>query len=287
MADGETATSDLACGAAKEALAMAGREPVDIDLVVTATATPDYIGTPSVSCLVQGRIGAANAAAMDLSAGCSGFIYALETAAALLASGPSRRHALVIGAETMTKFADWEDRATCVLLGDGAGAVVLRKDESSDERRGLLHTVLGADGTGAESLIFRRGGSRSPYKAGETVVKPTVMEMNGRAVYNFAVKAISSTITKLLDEEGITIEEVARIIPHQANARIVQAAAGRLGFPEEKFFLNIEEYANTSAASIPIALDDLNRAGMLKKGDILLTVGFGGGLTFGGNIIKW
>jgi 3-oxoacyl-[acyl-carrier-protein] synthase-3 len=190
----------------------------------------------------------------------------------------------------LSRIIDWSDRGCCVLLGDGAGAAVVEKTagpSTGPERRGLLRTILRADGSGAEFLIFRRGGSRYPFKAGETVEKPTHIEMNGQAVYNFAVKAVTEIIGSLLEQEGITVEDVSRIIPHQANARIVQAAGKRLGIPEEKFFLNIAEYANTSAASIPIALDEMNRNGQLKRGDLILTVGFGGGLTYGGNLIVW
>jgi 3-oxoacyl-[acyl-carrier-protein] synthase-3 len=193
----------------------------------------------------------------------------------------------VIGSEVLTRVTNWEDRSTCVLFGDGAGAVLAEQTGAGAGKRGLLRTILGADGTGAESIIIRRGGSRQPFKAGETIETPSVIEMDGRAVYNFAVKAVTGTIEKLLTEENITIDQVDRIVPHQANARIVQAAGKRLGIPEEKFFLNIEEYANTSAASIPIALDELNRDGKIKKGDMIMTIGFGAGLTFGGNLIVW
>jgi len=177
-----------------------------------------------------------------------------------------------------------------VLFGDGAGAVVLEKTPAPREgagRRGLIRTILGADGSGAEHLVIRRGGSRNPFKAGEIVEKPPHLEMNGQAVYNFAVRAVTETIEKLLSLENVSAEELARIIPHQANARIIQAAAKRLKIPEEKFFLNIQEYANTSAASIPIALDELNRSGSLKRGDLIMTIGFGGGLTYGSNLIIW
>jgi 3-oxoacyl-[acyl-carrier-protein] synthase-3 len=197
---------------------------------------------------------------------------------------------LVIGSDILTRVADWTDRSTCVLFGDGAGAAVLEKTDAPPEgpgKRGLVRTILGADGSGAEHLIIRRGGTRHPFKPGETVDKPIHIEMNGQAVYNFAVKAITETIAKLLAEEAVTIADVARIVPHQANARIVQAAGKRLGIPEEKFFLNLEEYANTSTASIPIALDELNRGGKLQRGDLVMTIGFGGGLTYGGNLIVW
>jgi 3-oxoacyl-[acyl-carrier-protein] synthase-3 len=301
IADEHTACSDLALEAARNALAMAAgfAGPADsenndrekaiaeaalsLDMIVLATATGDYYGCPSTACIVQDKLGAKNAGAIDLNAGCTGFIYALETAAGLLSVNEGRKRALVIGSEVLSRITDWSDR-NCVLFGDGAGAVVLEKTSG---QRGLRRTILRADGSGAEFLIFRRGGSRYPFRAGETVEKPTHMEMNGRAVYNFAVKAVTETIVSLLEQEGIRVEDLRRIIPHQANARIVQAAGKRLGIPEEKFFLNIEDYANTSAASIPIALDEINRGGQVQKGDMIMTVGFGGGLTYGGNLIIW
>ncbi|MDR2607604.1 MAG: ketoacyl-ACP synthase III [Treponema sp.] len=290
IASEENAASDLAVEAARQALDMAGLEAESLDLIVIGTATPDFQGCPSTACIVQNRLGAKNSGAMDLVAGCTGFIYGLETAAALLGIKAGRRRALVIGVDVLSRITDWNDRGTCVLFGDGAGAVALEKTGAPSEgagKRGLLRSILGADGSGSEYLMVRRGGSRHPWKAGETIDASACLEMNGRAVYNFAVKAMTDTIENLLKEEGVGIEDVARIIPHQANARIVQAAGKRLGIPEEKFFLNIEEYANTSAASIPIALDELNRAGGLSRGDLVMSIGFGGGLTYGGNLIIW
>ena len=301
IADENTACSDLALEAAKNALAMsagytgkdtterdraAAQAAISIDIIVLATATADYIGTPSTACVVQHKLGAVNAAAMDISAACTGFVYAMETAAGLLSLSANRKRALVISSEILTKMADWDDRGTCVLFGDGAGAVVLEKT-ADNNRSGLLQTLLYADGSGYESLITRRGGTRNPFKIGEVVEKPSFIEMNGQEVYNFAVKAVTDTVNALIKTGEINIDEIARIIPHQANARIVQAAAKRLRLPAEKFYLNIEEYANTSSATIPIALDEMNRNGLLKKGDLILTVGFGGGLTYGGNIIIW
>jgi 3-oxoacyl-[acyl-carrier-protein] synthase-3 len=308
IADDGITTSDLALEAAKNALAMAvgftgSTELVSeerdqaaleaaksIDIIILGTATPDYIGCPSTACVVQNKLEAKRAAAMDITAGCTGFIYGLETAAGLLGLGRGRKRALVIGAEILSRVVDWNDRSTCVLFGDGAGAVVVEKTDTPCEgtgRRGLVQTLLMADGSGCENLIFRRGGLRYPFKKGEIIETGTFFEMNGQEVYNFAVKALADTTSALMQAEGITVDDVAWIIPHQANARIVQAARRRLKIPEEKFYLNIEEYANTSAASIPIALDELNRDGKLHKGDILMTVGFGGGLTYGGNIIVW
>jgi 3-oxoacyl-[acyl-carrier-protein] synthase-3 len=306
IADEDTACSDLALEAAKNALAMTAGTGSDaafgdpdreralaeaalgLDLIVLGTATPDYYGCPSTACIVQDKLGAKNAGAMDIGAGCTGFIYGLETAAALLLADGRRKRALVIGSEILSRITNWNDRGSCVLFGDGAGAAVIEKTANPPElRRGLLRTILRADGSGREHLVCRRGGSRHPFKAGETVDLPVHLEMNGQAVYNFAVRAVTEIIGDLLEQEGIGIGDVARIVPHQANARIVQAAGKRLGIPEEKFFLNIEEYANTSAASIPIALDEMNRGGKLRQGDILMTVGFGGGLTYGGNLIVW
>ena len=305
LADEDTACSDLALEAAKNALAMAAGFSGDqgeerdraaaaaaksIDLILVGTATADYYGCPSVACIVQDKLGAAGAAAMDITAGCSGFIYGLETAAGLLCISGERKRALVIGSEVLSRVTDWDDRGSCVLFGDGAGAAVLEKTAAPSAgagRRGLLRTILGADGSGRESLVMRRGGSRHPFKAGELVDKPIHLEMKGQEVYSFAVRAVTETIEALLQAEGITMDDLARIVPHQANARIVQAAGKRLGIPAEKFFLNIAEYANTSAASIPIALDEMNRGGQLKKGDLIMTIGFGGGLTYGGNLIIW
>ena len=295
IADEGVSCSDLAVEAAKEALRMAEPEKtleeaaLTIDLVIVATATGDYYGCPSTACIVQDKIGAKNAGAMDLAAGCTGFVYALESAAGLLSINADRKRALVIGAETLSKFIDWEDRGSCVLFGDGAGAAIIEKKENagSMEKSGLLFSTLSADGSGAEHIIFKGGGSKEPFANGETLGKPIHLQINGQAVYNFAVKAITDTVKKLLLTAGTTIDQVDWIIPHQANARIIQAAAKRLGVKEDTLFMNIEYYANTSAASIPIAIDELNRRGDLRKGDLILTVGFGGGLTYGGSIIRW
>jgi 3-oxoacyl-[acyl-carrier-protein] synthase-3 len=300
LADDDVAVSDLAVEAARNALQMAvdraevgERSPEELagtlDLIVLGTTTQDFYGCPSTSCLIQNRLGAKKAAAMDVTAACSSFIYGLETAAALLSADRRRRRALVISAETLSRITDWNDRGSCILFGDGAGALLLEKrdDSGGPKSRGLVRTILGADGSGWEHLIIRRGGSRAPWKTGETVTNPPHIEMNGHAVYNFAVKVITETIAKLMEEESLTIDDISRIVPHQANARIVQAASKRLGIPEEKFFLNIAEYANTSSASIPLALDELNRSGQLQRGDLVITVGFGGGLTYGGNLIVW
>ncbi|MCL2443519.1 MAG: ketoacyl-ACP synthase III [Treponema sp.] len=304
-ADESVACSDIAAEAAINALAMAGGYTGDdpaqrdkaaaeaaetIDIIILATATADYYGTPSTACIVQNKIGAKNAAAMDVTAGCTGFVYGLETAAGLLIANKDRKRALVIGAEVLSKLMNWEDRKTCVLFGDGAGAVVIEKTDA--EKTGLIKTLLYADGSGNESLVMRRGGTRNPFKKGETLDLPICVEMNGQEVYNFAVGAITDTVNALMKTEtevfnSINVDDITWIVPHQANARIVKAARIRLRIPAEKIYMNIEEYANTSSATIPIALDEMNRGGKLKKGDLVLTVGFGGGLTYGGNIIIW
>jgi 3-oxoacyl-[acyl-carrier-protein] synthase-3 len=295
IAEKTVASSDLALEAARQVLEMAAKKTgetvealaMSLDLIILATVTPDYYGPPATACVVQAQLGAKNAAALDINAGCSGFIYSLELAKGYLAIGASRKRALVIGSDLLSRVTNRKDRSTCVLFGDGAGAVLVEQTGEDPEQRGLLRTILGADGTGRESIIVRRGGSRSPFAAGETVETNPAIEMDGRMVYNFAVKAMTDIVERLLAEEGIALDAVSLIVPHQANARIVRAAGKRLGIPEEKFFLNIDEYANTSAASIPIALDELNRAGRIKKGDLLMTIGFGSGLTFGGNLIVW
>ena len=303
MVGEDCASSDLALEAAKKALAKAAgieglqqdeaekaltEAALSLDMIVLATASPDYFGSPATACIVQDKLGAKNASAMDVTAGCSGFIYALETAAGLLSVG-NRQRIMVIGSEVLTKFINWSDRSYCVLLGDGAGAVLLEKTPAPMEgkdKRGVLRTILKADGSGAEYILFRGGGGRAPFREGEAS-RPIWIEMNGQAVYNFAVKAMTDLISEIMMQEGITMNDVNWIIPHQANARIVQAAVKRLKIPEGVCFLNIEEYANTSAASIPIAMDELNRAGKLQTGDLIITVGFGSGLTYGANLIVW
>ncbi|HUX19883.1 MAG TPA: beta-ketoacyl-ACP synthase III [Spirochaetia bacterium] len=277
-ADSE-ATSDLAYEAAKSALERAAIPASEIDLIIVATATPDYNGFPSTACIVQERLGASGAGAMDMAAACTGFIYGIETASNYIRAGAAR-NILVIGSETLSRVIDWNDRNTCVLFGDGAGAVLLSAEEGD---RGVRRSLLRSDGSGAEHLWIPGGGSRAPIRDASD---PATIRMNGRQVYNFAVRVIGETIDFLLGEE-IDLAEIAYIVPHQANVRIMSAAAKRLEIPVEKFYMNIQEYANTSAASIPIALDEMATGGHLKAGDLIVTVGFGGGLTYGGNLIRW
>lgn len=280
-ADGQL-TSDLGAAAAKMALDKAGISPREIDLLVVATATPDYFGFPATACVLQQKIGADGCAAFDMVAGCTGFIYALDAAASMLEARHGR-HALVVGAETLTRITDWKDRSTCVLFGDGAGAVVLSRIEESG--RGLVKTILGAEGSGAKELYLVQAERERSFERAAPVV-PSI-SMNGQGVYNFAVKTITVLVNRLLHASVYKLEDFAWIVPHQANARIVQAAAKRLGAPEERFYLNLEEYANTSSASIPIALHEMSEKGLLKKGDLVMLIGFGAGLTYGASALRW
>lgn len=290
----DEATSDLATKAALAALeSLSPGDPLGaaktIDLIVVGTGTQDYPGFPSVACLVQENLGAENAGAFDVSAACTGFVYSLEAAAGMLSIG-NRKRALVIGADLLTRITNWEDRGTAVLFGDAAGAVILEKTDAPTTgpgKRGIIHSILRAQGSGAQELKCDRGGTRNPWKKGEVVDIPNHIYMNGRAVYNFAVKAFTDVLEQLLADAGLTMKDIKKVIPHQANERIIQAAAKRLGVEESMFYMNIERYANTSGATIPVALDEYARSGELKKGDIILTVGFGGGLTYGGNLIVW
>ncbi len=257
----------------------------DIDLVLLATSTPDYPGLPSTACVVQDLIGARNAGAMDLVAACTGFIYGLETARNFVLGGAAK-NVLVIGAEVYSKIINWKDRTTCVLFGDGAGAVLVSQAPEGVESA-ICHSVLGSQGDGVKHLLRPAGGSRTPFTPGVTPEEDLYLQMNGRQVYVFAVGAITDTVNRLMELNGLTMDEVDHVVPHQANRRIIEAACKRNGWPLEKFFMNIDRYANTSAASIPIALSEMKERGRLKRGDKVLTIGFGSGLTFGGNYFIW
>ena len=285
IAEPSVATSDLAVEAARKVLSKTGLPPEEVDLVLVATATGDFIGFPSVACIVQDRIGAKKAAAMDVGAGCTGFIYALETARCFVIAGGAR-NVLVIGAEVLSRITNWQDRNTCVLFGDGAGAALVSGD-ASDGTRGIVSSVLRADGSGAELLARPEGGTRFPFTDGVVDPVATFLKMDGRQVYNFAVKVVSEGIVGIMEANHLCVNDIAWIVPHQANVRIIEAAAKRSKLPIGKFFMNIEEYANTSAASIPIALSEMSEKGLLKSGDLVLTFGFGAGLTYGGNLIRW
>jgi 3-oxoacyl-[acyl-carrier-protein] synthase-3 len=279
--EGET-TASMAVQAARQALDVAQISPIQLGLIIVATVTPDYL-FPSTASLVQDALGATRAAAFDLSAGCSGFIYGLSIAANLLAAG-AYKIALVIGAETLSSITDWSDRATCVLFGDGAGAVILQVGQNEG---GVLATSLGSDGSGAKLLWLPAGGSRMP--ASEKTLKEGLhyIRMNGREIFRFAVKIMDTATCEVLKKCGYSLKDLALLIPHQANQRIIEAAGRSLNLPPEMLFSNVERYGNTSAASIPIALCEAAEMGRIQSGDLVVCVGFGAGLTWGAAAIKW
>ena len=280
-ADGEAA-SDMALRASRNALEMAGIDASQIDLVVVTTVNPD-MAFPSTACLLQAKLGIRNnIPCFDLSAACSGFVYGVEVATRMMQSG-MYKNALVVSSEKMSSIVDWQDRSTCVLFGDGAGAVVLRASDA--ENIGIVGTVLGADGSDTAMLCMPAGGSLLPTSA-ETVEKRLhFVRMDGREVFKHAVKIMQEKALEVLDRCGVSAEQVSLLIPHQANTRIIQSVAKRLNIPSEKVYVNIENYANTSSASIPIALDEAMRGGRIKRGDYVLFVSFGAGLTWGATLV--
>jgi 3-oxoacyl-[acyl-carrier-protein] synthase-3 len=282
VASSKETTATMSIAAAKEALEVAGIAPDELGLIIVATATPDY-SFPATACLVQDALGAENAGAFDLSAGCSGFIYALAMGAQAIASG-AQDCVLVIGAETLSRIVNWHDRETCVLFGDGAGAVVLR---ASDEPGGVLSTLLRADGSGGELLILPAGGSRQPPTLDTVAMGLHYVRMNGREVFRFATRVMDKAARQVIADAGLTMDDIALFIPHQANLRIIQAAARALEAPMEKFFVNLDRYGNTSAASIPVALCEAVDAGRILPGDHVAMVGFGAGLTWAGAVVRW
>lgn len=283
IADPGQATSDLAAAAGRQALERAGLDPRDLDLVLVATSTPDYLGFPSTASLVQNALGAVNAGAVDLAAACTGFIYGLETARAFVAAG-SARHVLVIGAEVFSRIVDWGDRNTCILFGDGAGAVLVGPSAPGLPEPWFPPSILRSDGSGAASLLRPAGGTRTPVPAHPSEL---YLAMDGRKVYTFAITVVRDVILELLGRHGLTPADVDWFVPHQANVRIVASAAQRLGVPLEKFYLNMERYANTSGATIPLALAEMDQAGLLRRGQTIVTVGFGAGLSWGANLFRW
>ena len=272
-------TTDLAVGSALDALSDAGITPEEVELIIVATVTPDYF-FPSTACLVQERIGACNATSFDISAACSGFIYGISIARQFIRTGMYKT-ALVIGSEVLSKVTDWQDRNTCVLFADGAGTAVLRRGEE-----GIVAEMTGSDGNGAENLQCAAVPLNSRFT--ESVNTSTsYISMNGREIYKFAVRVIPECINKVLENTGYNIEDIKTIIPHQANIRIVDAAAKKLGIDKDKFFVNLHRYGNTSGASIPIALDEMSKQKLISKGDLIILVGFGAGLTYGAQLIRW
>ncbi|WPP39899.1 beta-ketoacyl-ACP synthase III [Paenibacillus hunanensis] len=278
----DQATSDLAYEAAIKAIETAGLTAADLDLIVVATITPD-MSFPSTACILQDKLGAKKAAAFDLSAACSGFVYALGAATSMLQMG-MYKNALVIGADTLSRITDYTDRNTCVLFGDGAGAVVIGE---VGEGRGFKAFDLGAEGAGGELLKLPAGGSRTPASADTLEAKQHFIQMSGREVFKFAVKVMNTATVDVLNKAGMSKDEIDLFIPHQANVRIINSAMERLNLTEDRVMINVQKYANTSAASIPLALVEAVEEGRIKEGDKVVMVGFGGGLTWGASVIVW
>jgi 3-oxoacyl-[acyl-carrier-protein] synthase III len=275
-------TSTFASAAARKALEMAGVAASEIDLIVVGTLTPDF-PFPSTACIVQQDIGASNATCFDLSAACSGFVYALATAEKFILSG-SVKKALVIGAEVLSRIVDWTDRNTCLLFGDGAGAVVL---EAVEGENGILSSHMHSDGNYWDILYQKGCGSRNPATQQNLDDRLVYLTMHGNEVFKYAVRAMAEVALEALEANGMKAEDISLFIPHQANQRIVDSVGKRLSLNADQVFVNLDRYGNTSAASIPIALDEANRAGRIKAGDIVLLDAFGGGLTWGASLLRW
>jgi 3-oxoacyl-[acyl-carrier-protein] synthase-3 len=281
VSDGEM-TSDLATRAAERALAMAGVSASELDLIIVGTITGDY-PWPATACIVQSNLGAVNAGVFDLSAACSGFVYALAMASDRIMAGNAKK-ALVIGAEAMSRIVDWNDRNTCVLFGDGAGAVVL---EASDGEHGILSTHLHADGSQLE-LLYQPGFGTKIRPSAEAIARGDhFLKMQGNEVFKVAVRSMADVAKIALDANGMTTDDVTLFIPHQANVRILEASAKRIGLRDDQVYINVDRFGNSSGATIPIALDEVNRAGRLKAGDILLFDAFGGGFTWASALVRW
>jgi 3-oxoacyl-[acyl-carrier-protein] synthase-3 len=275
-------TSDMGAKAARAAIEQAGISAAEIDLILLATASPDMV-FPATACFVQTKIGAKNAACLDISAACAGFLFAIEIAQQFITSH-TYDTVLVIGAEKLTTITDWTDRNTCVLFGDGAGAAILR---SRGDSHGLISTHIASDGNFADILWMPGGGTRHPITRQNVDKHLQTIKMSGKEVYKQAVIAMVDAAKKALEKAGLSIEDIACVIPHQANIRIIEAVADRLKISIDKFFVNLDRYGNTSAAAVAIALDEANRSGRIKSGDYVLMVVFGGGLTWAGSIIEW
>ncbi|OGC10425.1 3-oxoacyl-ACP synthase [candidate division WOR-1 bacterium RIFCSPHIGHO2_02_FULL_53_26] len=277
VTDEKTATSDLAVEAAKAALTAAKVSPDEIDLIIVCTCTPDLL-FPATACILQDKLGIKNAAAFDLSAACSGFNFGLAVGSSLIENGAYKK-ALLVGADTLTKYLDWTDRGTCILFGDGAGAVVL---SATAKEEGVLKNYLKAEGLLGKYLIMPGGGSRDPEGKGGRVIR-----MAGREVFKFAVRVLGVSVEEILAIAKLTPADIDLLIPHQANIRIIDHVAKKMGLSKEKVYVNLQKYGNTSAASIPIALDEALKEGRIKSGDLVVLAGFGAGLTYGANIIRW
>ena len=275
-------TSMFAVRAAKQAIERAGLEPMDIDLLLCATVSPDQI-LPSTGCIIQAELGAHKAAAMDVVAACSGFLYGLTLADTMIRTGQSK-HALVIGAEVLTQYVDYTDRQTCVLFGDGAGAAVL---SASNSDRGILASRIRSDGRYEEQLFSPGGGTRRPPSAETLAAGDHFFKMKGNELFKVAVRSMADISKEVLEEAGLTANDVKIFIPHQANQRITDAVANKLNVESERVYSNIAMHGNTSSASIPIGLDECVEAGRITEGDLVLLASFGGGVTWGGVLMRW
>lgn len=278
----EESTSTMAIAAAREALERAQVPPWQVDLVICCTATPDFL-FPATACLVQHEIGAENAGAFDLEAACTGFVYGISVGSQFIQSG-AYKTVLVVASEALSRFLDWQDRTTCVLFGDGAGAVVL---QASDKPVGLLSFVLGSHGVGEDLIKLPAGGARKPASDATLAGGDHFIKMNGKEVYRFAVRILGDSAIEALDKAGLGYEDISLFIPHQANTRIIDSVAKRLELDPEKVYMNIASYGNTSAASIPIALCEAVASGRVREGDNLLFAAFGSGLTSAAAVVKW
>ena len=283
VVDPGVATSDLAKEASLSAIQKAGLTPEDIDFIIVATTTPDTL-FPSTACLLQEKIGAPRAWGYDLMAACSGFTYALTTASQIVAGGGSR-HALVVGADVMSSIIDYTDRTTCVLFGDGAGAVVV--ESSDDDSTGILDFEHHIDGSGGPALCMPAGGSRMPASRETVEQRLHYVKQDGQAVFKFAVRNMEGVCRRILERNGLTAKQVDLFVPHQASRRIILAAAEKLGLPREKIVINIDRFGNTTAGTIPLALSEAFEEGRLRRGDLVLLASVGAGFTVGGVLLKW
>jgi len=275
-------TSDIATQASLRAMEDAGVSPKDLDMIITSTITPDHI-FPSTSCYIQQKIGATRACAFDILAACAGFIYALSIGQSFINSG-AMKTVLVVGAECLSKITDYTDRTTCVLFGDGAGAVIIQRNPIKHE---ILSSNLAADGSEADVLIMPGGGARNPASLESVQQRLHYIQFKGKEVFKLAINNITNLIIETAKENGLTLNDIDLIIPHQSNLRIIEATMEKLGLPMEKAFVNIDKYGNTSSASVPIAIDEARKEGRLRKGNIVMLVAFGGGLTWGSSVIRW
>ncbi len=286
IASDAEATSDMACKAALRAMEMSRTKPDELDLIVVATITSDRI-TPSTACILQSKLKAANAACFDLQAACTGFLYSLEVVNALMISNPKFKKALIIGVEKLSVITDWKDRNTCVLFGDGAGAVILEKRMGKHDIGGILASKLASNGNFSELIKVPAGGSAIPTSADTVKKRMHYLSMEGQEVFKLAVNEMAKACQDVLTRAKVDISEIRWLIPHQANLRIIHAVGKKLEIPDEKVYINVHKYGNTSAASVVISLDEIVRTGQIERGDYILLTAFGAGITWGANLLRW